>query len=549
MTSLYRKWRSQTFDDVIGQDHVTRTLRHAVRDGRVAHAYLFTGPRGTGKTSTARILARAVNCLHVQDGNPDNTCEHCLAAREGRALDVIEIDAASNTSVENVRDLRERVGYAAGEGQYKVYIVDEVHRLSGAAFDAFLKTLEEPPPHVIFVFASTEPHKVPATIASRCQRFDFRRISPVDTVSRVRQVATEEGIEVTDDALTLIGLNAGGSLRDALGLLDQVSAYATGAIEAETVRATLGLADPQLIARLTDALLEQRVGDGLEECARFVDAGGDPRELTAALVSYWRVLLLLVAGAKDVGAEIDPALAERAGGHAARLDQARVVGVLSALTSPDFSPKYNLIASLPFEVGFVSSALALAETRTSRARETLPSPIPINRPSASPAPSSPSRTPDRSPPETTSRTVPNTAPPVTVPPAGGPPVVSGAPGGIDDPDAAWTRVIAAMRAHSPSLQALLRSAFLLRAGEGELQIGFLYDWHRNQVADPKKRRVLEQVVEEVLGTPFRVNCILTTKEEVAAVRGAHEVEDDGFIDEAAERIRDYHIRHVTGGTS
>src|SRR5947209_11200268 len=228
VSSLYRKWRSRSFDDLLGQEHVVRTLRNAVAQHRVGHAYLFTGPRGTGKTSTARILAKSVNCLSPRDGNACNECEMCRAADEGRALDVIEIDAASNTSVDNVRELRERVAYAAGEGRYKVYIVDEVHRLSGAAFDAFLKTLEEPPEHVIFVFASTEPHKVPATIMSRCQRFDFRRITRSETVARLRYVADQEDIQVADGALQILALSARGSLRDALGLLDQVTTYTPG---------------------------------------------------------------------------------------------------------------------------------------------------------------------------------------------------------------------------------------------------------------------------------------------------------------------------------
>src|SRR5947209_6923962 len=248
VSSLYRKWRSRSFDDLLGQEHVVRTLRNAVAQHRVGHAYLFTGPRGTGKTSTARILAKSVNCLTPRDGNACNDCEMCHAADEGRALDVIEIDAASNTSVDNVRDLRERVAYAAGEGRYKVYIVDEVHRLSGAAFDAFLKTLEEPPPHVIFVFASTEPHKVPETITSRCQRFDFRRIPTEEMLQRLRFVAREERLQVSEDALRIVVLHSGGSLRDALGLLDQVASYTTDEITDREVRSALGLADAALVA-------------------------------------------------------------------------------------------------------------------------------------------------------------------------------------------------------------------------------------------------------------------------------------------------------------
>lgn len=544
MTSLYRKWRSQTFDDVVGQGHVTRTLRNAVREHRVGHAYLFTGPRGTGKTSSARILARAVNCLQPVDGNPDNTCERCLAAREGRAVDVIEIDAASHTGVENVRELRERVGYAAGEGQYKVYIVDEVHRLSGAAFDAFLKTLEEPPPHVIFVFASTEPHKVPATIASRCQRFDFRRISAGDTQQRLRLVANEEGLRVLDDALGLIAQSAGGSLRDALGLLDQVSAYVTGEIDAAAVRATLGLADPELVARLTDALLDQRVGDGLRESVRFADAGGDPRGLLEQLIAYWRTLLLLGAGVESAETDLDPALVEAARGHARRLDPARVVAVLRALTDLELSPKYNLVASLPFEVGYVSAGLALAGPPGSPRAVSPEAPartVPAVRVNGVP------RTPVATPSVEESAAAPSqeTAPGGD-PPGAGPPATV-AVNGMSDPDGAWSQVVAAMRSRSPSLQALLRSAYLLGHANGELRIGFLYDWHRNQIADPKKRRVLEEVLLEVLGTPYRVTCELTTKEEVAALQGNAAIQDDGFIEEAAERLREYHIRHLTDG--
>ena len=203
-TALYRKWRSQTFDEVVGQEHVTRTLRNALRDDRVAHAYLFSGPRGTGKTSTARILAKALNCSAPEAERPCNQCATCVAITEGRMLDLIEIDAASNNSVDDVRELRDKVGFRPSEGRYKIYIIDEVHMLSGSAFNALLKTLEEPPPYARFILATTEPHKIPATVLSRCQRFDFRRIPTPEIAQHLQHVATEEGFLVEPDALLAI---------------------------------------------------------------------------------------------------------------------------------------------------------------------------------------------------------------------------------------------------------------------------------------------------------------------------------------------------------
>lgn len=564
MASLYRKWRSCSFEDLIGQDHVTRTLRNAIMQHRIAHAYLFTGPRGTGKTSTARILAKGVNCVHPDDGNPCNECEMCVAVNQGRALDVIEIDAASNTSVENVRDLRERVAYAAGEGTYKVYIVDEVHRLSGAAFDAFLKTLEEPPPHVIFVFASTEPHKVPATIMSRCQRFDFRRIPPAETLDRIRYVVAQEDMQASDDALQLIAQHAAGSLRDALGLLDQVSSYTQGPIDATAVRAALGLADPEVVAHLTDALLSGETGIGLAEVNRCVASGGDPSQVIEQLVEYWRALLLQVSRAPLPDLPVDPSLLEQLPRHAAHLTTAQVVSVLRAFTVPQFSSKYNLPPELPLEVAFVEAALALNPAPSTAALEATRE-VPATREhrgsvSTDSAPAA-NRSPDPTPQPTVPASVmPNLGP--VVPAAGelpdnllnghAPPSPSVAEphGAPADVMASWDTVLAAMRPRSRSLEALLRSGHVLAVQNGEIVVGFVPKFHVEQLSNSKQRKLLEEVVAEVMGVPYRVTVRQTTKAEVSAARGPEAFEeDDGFIEEAVERLRQYHARELGNGTS
>src|SRR5689334_19726739 len=222
--ALYRKWRPQLWDEVVSQEHIVQTLKNAVASGRVAHAYLFSGPRGTGKTTAARLLAKAVNCLAKDAGKrPCNECDHCLAVNENRFMDLIEIDAASNTSVEDVRDLRDKINFAPSQGAYKVYIIDEVHMLSTAAFNALLKTLEEPPPHAIFVLATTEIHKIPATVLSRCQRHEFRRVPVDEIVANLKKIVRAEKIQADEEALTLIARQSAGGMRDAQSLLDQLS--------------------------------------------------------------------------------------------------------------------------------------------------------------------------------------------------------------------------------------------------------------------------------------------------------------------------------------
>ena len=293
--ALYRKWRSRTFDEVIGQEHVTRTLQNALAAERVAHAYLFTGPRGTGKTTTARLLAKAVNCVGDGDTKPCGACHICRAVDEGRLLDMIEIDAASNRGIDEIRDLREKVGFRPGEARVKFYIIDEVHMLTDPAFNALLKTLEEPPPHVIFVLATTEPHKIPATIVSRCQRFDFRRIPLSDMTQWLAHIAEAEALQVEPAALESIARQGGGSMRDAISLLDQLTAYGSETITLAQVQAVLGSVASQSVIELADSLIDGDLARGLDVINQVVGDGAEPRQFTREFVEYLRGLLLLLS--------------------------------------------------------------------------------------------------------------------------------------------------------------------------------------------------------------------------------------------------------------
>ena len=302
--TLYRKYRSQTFADLVGQEAVTRALQGAISSGRVAHAYLFSGSRGTGKTSSARLLAKALNCLNRAPGSgePCNSCEMCRAIAEGNALDVIEIDAASNNGVDNIRELRERVRLVPSQGSHKVYIIDEAHMLSGSAFDAFLKTLEEPPPNVVFVLCTTEANKVPLTVLGRCQQFPFRRITEEAIAQRLAHVAAAEGIAIDADALGLLARTAEGSMRDAIGYLDQLAPLTGGSIDVAEARSLLGIADPLAVASLFDAVIEGRAHDALHGLNGLYEGGADLRPMVRALMERCRDLLVRAIDEREVAA-------------------------------------------------------------------------------------------------------------------------------------------------------------------------------------------------------------------------------------------------------
>jgi DNA polymerase-3 subunit gamma/tau len=390
-TVWYRKWRPQTFAEITGQDHVTRTLRNAVASSRIAHAYLLCGPRGTGKTTSARVLAKAVNCANPADGEPCDRCESCVAVREGRALDLVEMDAASNRGIDDIRELRDRVGYAASGGRYKVYLIDEVHELTQQAFDALLKTLEEPPAHVIFVLATTDAHRVPATIVSRCQRFDLTRARPDDLVSRLRLIAGAEGVAIDDDALTVVARAATGSFRDGTGLLEQLVASYGRTITAEQARAGLGLAGDARALDLARMAIDGDLAGGLALIAAIRDDGVDLRQFTREVVARLRSVLLHRAGVED--AALDANLQTQTRDLAGHADLPAITRALKAFGSADF--RADPQASLPLELALVEVALrpepaepqapTFAEARQARRAADPPPPAP-NPPVAAPPP-------------------------------------------------------------------------------------------------------------------------------------------------------------------
>ena len=293
---LARRYRPQTFEEVVGQAHITTTLKNAIQGDRVAHALLFAGPRGIGKTSVARILAKAMNCKEGPLPIPCNVCTSCREITDGIAVDVFEIDGASNRGINEIREVRENIKYMPGHSRYKIYIIDEVHMLTPEAFNALLKTLEEPPAHVLFIFATTEPRKIPVTILSRCQRHDFKRISLEDILNHLKAICTETSLEISEQSLQLIAREADGSMRDALSLLDQVMAYSEGATTDDQVLDVLGTVDRKVIFDLSSALLSHDVGKALSVLDTVYDHGHDLKRLTLQMVEHFRHLVIVKLG-------------------------------------------------------------------------------------------------------------------------------------------------------------------------------------------------------------------------------------------------------------
>lgn len=498
--ALYRQWRPQTYDEISAQEHVTRTLRNALREGRIAHAYLFAGPRGTGKTSMARILAKAVNCLSQEDERPCNRCAICQAINEGRLLDLIEIDAASNRGIDEVRDLREKVGFVPNEARYKVYILDEAHMLTEPAFNALLKTLEEPPGHVIFVLVTTEAHKIPLTIRSRCQRFDFRRIPQAEIVARLQRIVNEEGLAAEAAALEEIARSATGSLRDAISLLDQLRSYGQEKITLAQVRIVQGSLGSQAVQELVGHLASRDVPAGLAAINRLLAQGVEVRQLLNEVLEYLRQLLLIKVGAGGVSLDLPSETLATMTLHAADFSREELLRAIRLFNRAALELKGGSPSQLPLELAFIEAMARETTAQQVTAAQGRHSEGAIATPPPAPEP--------RQPPSPPAAPQANT-------------------GGLSpEPSAAltelqrrWKEVLASVRQHSFKTEAALRSSCQpLAIEKGVLTIAFRHEFHKSMIEDPQHRPAVEQAISAVLGQPHRVRCVLMSDQAATRAR-------------------------------
>jgi DNA polymerase-3 subunit gamma/tau len=510
-----RKYRPQVFDDVLGQDHVVRTLKNAIQQQRLAHAYLFVGPRGTGKTSTARILAKAVNCVQGPTVSPCGVCDSCREISQGISLDVLEIDGASNNSVDQIRELRDNVRFAP-RGKYKVYIIDEVHMLTSQAFNALLKTLEEPPSHVIFIFATTEPHKVLPTILSRCQRFDLRRIPALTIARHLEYIAGKEEVHLEPDAAAAIAVAAEGGLRDAESMLDQLVAFCGSTIGENQVLEVFGLTAEHIVANLTRAILSQSATEALAIIHQQAEAGKDLTKLLADLLSFFRNLLIYKIDPQSLREEISDYARATLEKLAPAVDTKRLLRLIEGTSEVEATIKWTSNKKLHLEITLIRAIQTLSEVSLDNVIDALEnlrgaSGVPPVKESKMTLPE------EKRAPTELHREKPvlkqATSPLPSIKPAEAPaprnPLLQAAEPKItlkEADESTWPQIMDAIRARRPLIVSWLESAIPLYPARGILKLAFPQDQSIaiESLSRPNNRKILEDVAGEILGGPWKL---------------------------------------------
>jgi DNA polymerase III subunit gamma/tau len=502
---LYLKWRPGDWEEVIGQDHIITTLKNSVRQNRISHAQIFSGPRGTGKTSTARVLAKAVNCLAEDPAaRPCNECANCQSVIKGEFLDLIEIDAASNTSVDDVRELREKINFSPNVGRYKVYVIDEVHMLSTSAFNALLKTLEEPPAHAIFILATTEIHRIPITVISRCQRHDFRRISVSEIVKQLENMAAAEKIKVNQDVLRLIARQATGSLRDAISILDQLSS-AEDEITAELVHQILGTSPDQAVLNFVDAMLAQDSGKGLNTLHQSAERGNDPVQFTKQVVAYFRNVLLMKmenADRIDVPENLLPTISA----HSKVITMKELLDLIRVFNNAANDRGASWQPTLPLEMAFLEGLEIInkegtdpgeSERTQTKTKEVSPKPA-LKKPQEK----VPSK--QEPPPVKTEK---ESQQPLTV---------------LQQ----WRKILEGVREVNPVTQGILNSCKPLGIKDNQLVLSFQSDAIKEKIDGGDHIMITEDVIEKVIGVRLPIICVVGGKDQADLPDG---VDPDGLV--------------------
>lgn len=502
--SLYRKYRPQTFSDIIGQKHIVQTLSNGLVNGRVAHAYLFTGPRGTGKTTMARILARAVNCEHPKGADPCLTCDICKNITEGKSLDIFEIDAASNTGVDNIRELRENVKFPPSHAKFKVYIIDEVHMLSTGAFNALLKTLEEPPAHVIFILATTEIHKVPETIISRCQRFDFTRLSIDHIIEKLSAIAKSEKISIEKDALEMIAIASEGGMRDAESLMSQVISLEDKKITAKEVEEILGTTQRQHLASMAGFLLEKNSTDALLLVSQIAQDGLDLDVFNKSLLNYLRQAMLISVDPKlsatfsfELTKEQLQNLAEQTKGHKPQ----EVLFILQCFAEIQGKIRSAFIPQLPLEMAIIKATQGayIPEKNIAPAPPKPQQPVRIEaekieeKPVPEAVPESPKV--EKITPQSPEIEAPSEAP------------IEGATFTLSDVKKHWNEAIAQIRPLNHSLASVLPNCQPVSAEAGIITIAAKFSFHKEKLNEIANKLTVESVFAKILGFQLRLRVV------------------------------------------